>query len=245
MNRRLVFTAYNRTDYFRQVMHSWSNVRGVTDWHPQVHLEPSDRQVPMLTTAGLVGARVHLNSVRMGVLHNPWLALDTAFLAGADFVVLAEDDVLVSTDTLEYFTWASEHLAGDDHVLAVCANSMQPECDPADEQIIHQSTAFNPLVWGTWADRWTGVLRDTWDHDYSSGTPDAPQSGWDWNINLRVMGHRHIVKPLASRSTHIGRYGGTHTTIFSFPGSVSPTWRADRAPADYVYVPAPAELSDR
>ncbi len=231
MRRRLVYTAYNRPAYFRTVLESWGGVRGFADWKPTVHLEPSDHADEMIAIAVAAGVLVRPNRHRRGVLGNPWHALDRAFNAGADFVVLAEDDVIVSDDILEYFTWASEHCRADT-TLAVCASNHTT--DPAaDEYAALRSNRFCPLVWGTWVEQWTGVLRDTWDHDYGSGTPDAPQSGWDWNINLRVMGERHVIVPAASRSRHIGRVDGTHTTALSFPGSVARTFRPHREMGTY------------
>ncbi len=228
MNRRLVFTATDRPYYFQPVLTSWQRNQGLSDWSPTVFLEPSPVRESMVRLATNAGFDVHLNRTRRGVLRNPWHALDTAFGAGADFVVLAEDDVLVSEDILTYFTWASTTFA-DAHVLAACACSMQPQVDPQRANHVVTHPRFNPLVWGTWADRWHGVLRDTWDLDYSTGTAEQPQSGWDWNINLRVMGDWTVASPLASRSTHIGKYGGTHMRPDDFAGSTAPSF-ADRHP---------------
>lgn len=233
MNRRLVFTAYNRPVYFEPVLASWANVRGFTDWHPAVHLEPGPIQHTMTDLATRHGLTVTVNPYRRGVLSNPWHALNSAFLAGAEFVVLAEDDVLVCTDTLDYFTWAATEFAAD-HVLAVCACTKDPHCDPADTNRVQANQWFNPLVWGTWATRWNTVLRDTWDHDYSSGTAHQPQSGWDWNINLRLMNGFTIISPRASRSTHIGKHNGAHMIPADFDESTSPTFVADRPAAAFL-----------
>jgi hypothetical protein len=234
---RLIFTAYNRPHYFDQVLRSWAGVRGVSDWKPTVHLEPSAQQAQMARLAQAhLGADVRTNPRKLGVLENPFQALDTAF-ATDEFVVLAEDDVTASDDILEYFTWAAATFRNDHNILAVCACSKDTQASPDDEYTVAASKAFDPLIWGTWHDRWATTLRATWDHDYSSGTPEAPQSGWDWNINLRVIGERWVAKPYASRSNHIGRRDGTHTTVFTFPGTVSPTFRPHRPPGPYRYAP--------
>lgn len=233
MNTWLVFTAYNRPGYFDQVMAAWSQVRGLADWTPVVHLEPGPVADQMSAIATAAGVRVHLNPHRLGVLTNPWHALDTAFTAGADFVVLAEDDLLPGTDALEYFGWAAATLPGD--VLAVCAASLAPTATPGQDYDITLSGTFCSQLWGTWADRWTGVLRDTWDHDYSSG--GAVENGWDWNIYRRLVPGRRVAHPVASRVTHIGRFGGTHTTEASFPASQLPTYVQHRPPGDYRVVP--------
>lgn len=235
MRTRLVFTAYNRPQYFNPVMASWTAARWFAIWPNEVFLEPSSIQDTMADIAHHHGAQVHFNPTRYGVLSNPWHALEHTFTGGADFAVLAEDDVLVSDDILEYFTFAARAFRNE-RVLAVCAASFAPASPPEHTQQLLYTTQFCPLVWGTWADRWTNVLRDTWDHDYSSGTPEAPQSGWDWNINLRLMRDWHIIAPAASRSTHIGKEQGVHTTADSFPGSVAATFTAHRSPAPFTVV---------
>ncbi len=237
MITRLVFTANNRPRYFHPVMASWADARGIRDWYPRVYLEPGPQQAVMTAIATEYGAAVHHNAERLGVLRNPWHALDAAFRQGADFVVLAEDDVLVSSDVLEYFTWAATELAHQ-HILTACAGSFAGPDQAGQDRLVRTHQQFCPLVWGTWRDRWATVLRDTWDHDYSSGTLQAPQSGWDWNINLRVMADWNVVTPVVSRSTHIGADGGTHTTAASFPGSVAPTFAAERGPGPFQLVPA-------
>lgn len=232
MRTRLVFTAYNRPRYFEQVMTAWSQVRGFADWQPTVCLEPSPFESTMSAIAGEVGADVRLNPRKLGVLTNPWQALDTAFVDGADFVVLAEDDVLVSSDVLEYFTWAAQRFADNPHVLCVCAFSQTGHADPTN---VFLHDRFAPLVWGTWRDRWQGGLAATWDFDYSTGRADGTPSGWDWNINLRVAAGRRFVTPGQSRSDHIGQFQGTHMMPQDFPASRAVTFRQDRSTCGYSF----------
>jgi hypothetical protein len=226
---RLVFTAYNRPDYFATVMDTWTRVRGFADWQPTVFLEPGPAQDEMTRIATEAGVAVKLNPLRRGVLTNPWNALHSAFFTDADFAVLAEDDVTVSSDVLEYFHWAADRYAADPGVLAVCAFTRTDHSDPA---VVHLNDRFCPLVWGTWHDRWPD-LRDSWDHDYSSGLVDGTPSGWDWNINLRVANGRRFVTPGQSRSDHIGQFNGTHMQPQDFPSSQAVAFRPDRAPCDY------------
>ena len=47
---------------------------------------------------------ITINPQRYGVLGNPWHAFNDGF-AVSDFVVLAEEDLIVSEDVLEYFAW--------------------------------------------------------------------------------------------------------------------------------------------
>ena len=40
-----------------------------------------------------------------------------------EFLILGEEDLVVSSDALEYFTWARQEFARDERVLAVCSHS--------------------------------------------------------------------------------------------------------------------------
>jgi hypothetical protein len=236
MNLRLVFTAYNRPHYFAQTLDAWTAVRGFPDWKPLVLLEPSPVGQQMATLAQNAGCTVHLNPHKLGVLTNPWTALNTAFTDGADFTVLAEDDLLPSTDILEMFAWAADELRIT-NTLTVCAASLAPTARPGQQHHLTSSGTFCSQIWGTWASRWDNVLRDTWDHTYSTATDNLAEAGWDWNIYRRIVpdGWR-IAHPVASRATHIGELGGVHTTPASFPASQLPTFTQHRPPGRYQMV---------
>jgi hypothetical protein len=210
MNRELVFTTFDRPAYLQQTVTSWNNVRNLKVWNTTFFVEPSEHQDQVTSIALTLDTTVTavLNPERLGVLVNPWNALNTAFKLGADFVVIAEDDVVISQDTLEYFEWASLEYETVYDVLAI--NAFSPYGGRPNQ--VMRDGAFSPLIWGTWRNRWENHLRDTWDKDYSTGLPDGFQAGWDWNIN-RIMQANNFVtlKPYASRSNHIGLFG-THMT---------------------------------
>jgi hypothetical protein len=209
---RLVFTAYNRPQYLRESVSSWNAARNLRNWDATFYIEPSDVQNEMSDVALNLNTSVTVvvNSEKLGVLVNPWNAVDSAFTSGADFVVLAEDDVIVSQDVLEYFEWASEEYATGKGVLCVNAYSRIGEGNA--NQVV-KDTAFSPLVWGIWRNRWFEYLRETWDKDYSTGNSDGSEAGWDWNIN-RIISDNNltVIKPVLSRSDHIGQFDGTHMT---------------------------------
>jgi hypothetical protein len=105
--------------------------------------------------------------------------------------------------------------------------------EPHKDSLIFVTDLFNPLIWGLWKDRWVDVVRDTWDHDYSTynGTP-GNQAGWDWNLNTRVIPNLGLKcsLPLQSRVSHIGVVG-THGRIENF--KETPSFVADRDPVEY------------
>ena len=144
------------------------------------------------------------------MLHNPWVGFERLFMAqNYDFVVRTEDDLVVSADILEYFDWASCKFQNNPRVATV--NAFCYNDGPSDEVALAER--FSPLVWGTWSDRWEGLLGPTWDHDYSTynGEP-GNQAGWDWNINTRLFPQHRLLGcfPLASRVHNIGVHG-THS----------------------------------
>lgn len=236
MRREIVFTAYNRVDYIKQTITSWNNVRKINEYSTTFFVEPSHLEAHIVAEISKLDTnlKLHINSEKRGVLVNPWHALDTAFSNGADFVVLAEDDVVVSSDTLELFEWASECYAQDESVLAV--NMFSQVGGTKANQVIRDGK-FSPLVWGTWVDRWDSILRDTWDKDYSTGNSDGSEAGWDWNINrILSSSKKDVIKPIQSRSDHMGKLAGTHMTPEFYDSSRGLDFIADRGRQVYLEV---------
>jgi hypothetical protein len=232
MNKELTFTAYFRANYLKQAVHSWNQTSNILDWPVSYRLEPTNEQVQdaminefnQLECKSLLG---DINLRRLGVLRNPHAALTAAFDAGNEFVVLAEDDVVVSDDCLEYFEWAMETYKEDNSVLGVLAYSRirMENCvqGPSD---VSRTKVFCPLIWGTWKDRWESIIEPNWDLDYSSGEADGSCAGWDWNMmRVAVRENKDFLYPAMSRSTHIGRFGGTHASELDFPESQAETFK--------------------
>lgn len=243
MNRELVFTGFNRPAYMRESVASWNQAEDIQNWNAFLSLEPSSLQNHMINAFQELRCKSSfpvLNEERLGVLRNPHRALKSSFDRGSEFSVLAEDDIVVSHDVLQYFQWAMNKYKNDESVLAVLAFSRSKKLDYAyDEGSVSRTKVFCPLVWGTWADRWERIIEPNWDLDYSSGMPDGSQAGWDWNMmRVAVREGKDFLYPLHSRSDHIGKFGGTHTSEFSFPESQAETFRQFRAKCSFeeIYV---------
>lgn len=234
MKRALVFTAFDRPQYWAPVVKSWSQV-DLTGWDVFLRLEPSDEGTQEHMTQLFIEFlgdehTIIVNPERLGVLLHPWVAFETLFLAGYDFVVRAEDDLVVSSDVLQFFEQASEIFAGDDSVATVHAFN---ETGSDDLHRIDVDSEFNPWVWGTWADRWREYIGPTWDRDYSTfnGYP-GNQSGWDWNLDTRVLPRlgKQVAVVAQSRVQNIGEWG-VHGTPDNLP--VAPGWRPEYEPGDF------------
>ena len=241
----IAFTVNNRPEYLRQTLESWSRVRGISDWVLIFACEPGcPEAVDVCRSVDFAPAVIATSPVRQGVLGNPWLALDHAFgvspeLHGPrDFAILAEEDLIVSPDVLEYFAWCQRY-ADDPEVLGVTTyqHVEQPGglqgVGPADWS---RDDSWHFWIWGTWRDRWQSLLRDSWDVTYEENGGGPNQRGWDWKIrNTLVRGRgMTMIAPSMARSQHIGKHGGAHCQPQDFERLLSPSFAGlDVPPQEY------------
>lgn len=241
-------TICDRPQYLEPVLASWQNVASAAevDWWFMIEPTPVQDECWFLVNRfrqriGLPSDRYTIwpNERRLGVLENPYRGLKLAFGAGAEYVVLAEDDVLVSRDVLAYHAWAADRFAPDspEPAMAVCSHRLAERGGPYD---VTWSDRFDPLVWGTWRGRWQAVIEPSWDHDYSTGPGGGVEAGWDWNLNRMIpeTGFQ-VLKPAQSRSMHIGQHGGTHCTPEMYPSTASSCFAAEREPGEYRHIGVP------
>jgi hypothetical protein len=129
----VLLTAFDRPRYLAPVLDAWARVRGLHDWHLRVAVEPSGARDEVLALVrafvrrtGHDDTEVVLNPTRLGVLENPYAHLDALFRAGHDFVVRAEDDLVVADDVLELFAHVQATYAGDGSVATAHAFCPDP-----------------------------------------------------------------------------------------------------------------------
>lgn len=232
----VVFTVCQRPEYFSKVLDSWKAVRGLDQWRLIFMIEPTDRvreQTAIIDGLRHPNKQLIFNATRLGVLVNPFEGLSKAFDTGAHFTVLAEEDIIVSSDILEFFWSAARYATWD--TIAVCAHSKAGE--EADPYAIGRTDTFSPWVWGTDVRVWNELLKPTWDKDYSSGEGGV-EAGWDWNIHKRVIPSvgGHVIAPHASRSDNIGQFGGVHQQPHEFSATRSRSFQQERPYLPYRFV---------
>ena len=97
----IAFTVNNRPHYLKETLASWEAVRGIGDAHLVFRCEPHCPEAVSLCQEVTFADRiVTVNRERSGVLANPWHALEQGSALG-EFVILAEEDLIVSPDVLE------------------------------------------------------------------------------------------------------------------------------------------------
>lgn len=137
-----------------------------------------------------------MNNARKGCQANTYDALELAVAQRPRFMILAEEDIVVSTDVLEYFAWAAREYESSALVQAVCAHSVHGTGAPCETTVLPW---FSPLVWGTWPDRWETFIKPNW-HGIP-GNPDA----WDANLRFLIQSRKKLSAfPIRSRAQHIG-----------------------------------------
>jgi glycosyltransferase involved in cell wall biosynthesis len=228
MRKAIVLTAYNRPEYLEQVLESWLKVRELNEWEFYISLD--DSPVPETLNAMLaeiewfaqeapVSVYRFRNSPPLGVLKHPYVIMDYLFSEGFDFVLRAEDDLVVSDGILEYFSGMASMFEPQKDVLTVHGYSSK---DSDNEYASRLRVGFNPWIFGTWRDRWP-ILKSNWDLDYSTNDGvHMSRAGFDHNFNLRVYPDNGYfgVFPEVSRVLNIGAYG-VHGTPDLLPESPS------------------------
>ena len=234
----LAFTAYNRADFLKRSLDSWQHTKLSLVTSVQFFIEPSEQLGEILEVINIfektcpVPVVRHINPTKYGVLRNPWELFDNLFNKQlAQFVILGEDDFLVSPDTLNFFNATRREM--DAFTMAVCAKWVGEGAD-MNPSTWHRKTEFTGNIWGTSRHVWNTFMRDTWDFDYSSGTPEHPQSGWDWNLGVRVLPQNglHCIVPTASRSYHIGTVG-VHCTEQDYQATTAHNFVAEEYKGEY------------
>ena len=247
-------TAWRRPYYFEPVLKSWAAAGGQNELARFViSLGRTDRYGQQAALIERMRPRFGLpleildQSDRAMSVNGPHTAIAEGVGhvfadESADFCILGEEDVQVSSDVLAYMAWAAERFADDERVLAVLAHSRcgqgwdgpdvadDPDADPA---IVRLAPYFNPWCWGTWRDRWEKILEPEWDWRCDSG--GALDSGYDHNIQRRIL-PRHgmvCVVPDASRSQNIGQHEGWATNAASWAFSQARSFAEKREPCKY------------
>lgn len=223
----VAMTVTNRPEYFEEVLASWAQVRLLQEVSFTFALEPTHRVQENIAhlarwyqTADPGGCEIIVNPYLKGVSRNPYDVTHRVFESGAGYVLLAEDDLIVSDDIVEYHRWAMFEYAEDSDVACVLSFTH----DERDEAAVHRDIGFGPWVWGTWANRWYGYVGAEWDvnQEFYTGQP-GNEVGWDYHLNKRILPRldKICISPEASRSNSIGLYGAhsspeTHVTAEQF-----------------------------
>ncbi len=213
----IVSPHFNRPAYTRETIYNLSCVDGIQDHEVIFSVDRSreetinDEVVAELEAFDACTHTLYLQQHRQ--ICNRQTAFELGF-AKDDFVVLLEDDVVVSKDVLVYFK-SLQHFKEDRNIFSITANSSIME----DRSLITNTTShnldelygrrpwFSSLCYGLWRDRFEcDLLR--WALRYK--VIDDLNISRDNYINTIIRGNRVEIFPFISRCAHIGVTGGVH-----------------------------------
>lgn len=243
----LVITAWKRPDYLKRTLESWAmtpeliELRGIIvalGWSHRY-----DDMVDTITTSARMLMRQPVvlrdspEAAQSPGMHRALgEAIDTAFLdREVDWVLLGEEDVVVSTDALAYVSWAQQEVR--ERTLCICLHNQggcgwdgltaEREDGDADQAAVHRAAYFNPWGWCIRRDMWKQVARPAWDWDCT--IPGGPGSGYDWGMQ-RLMDTEpwHSLVPDAARSQTIGELFGVNSNPDIFPLQQAKSFRRQR-----------------
>ena len=136
-------------------------------------------------------------------------ALDLAWENKPDFVLMLEDDIIISDDALLYIEWAAEKYKNDLSVRTIGLWKSKNGWDfnrplsKSELSKVHEQVWFTCWGWGTWASRWEEIF-NTW----TTGS-DSHDTSWDV-VMYSHLGDRKEITPSISRAYNCGEFNGTH-----------------------------------
>jgi len=249
----LVVSGFKRPDYLKRSLTSWLKARGSADLRRVVvALGNSDMEAAQRKMIAAVGKKfgkdieIRMDSPACALVpgaHRAYAEAANYIFSDPEigFLIFGEEDIVVSDDVLEYFSWGRRVSAGQ--ALAVVAHNargngwqrpVQVDDAKADQSAVRLIESFSPWGWGTWRDVWTDIIEPEWDYDCNKGALPT-QHGCDWQVQrlLKQQGIPVLV-PDASRSQNIGREGGIYwNAADDFSWTQSASFRAHRTPRTY------------
>jgi len=221
MKTTIAFTVYDREDYFKQVLESWSEVRNIENYNFVFKIEISEKLNKILDiiesfknkTSSLIG--IIVNDPKSGVGVNHYEALYLCFEElNSDLVIMAEDDVIVSEDILEYFDYVFKKYKNDEEILTVCSHRY---VETNSQELLIKEQSFDPWIWGTWKTKWKKYLKNDWDLEKFS-LEGRLVGGFDYHIVYKILPKYNLksIFPSTTRSKHIGVEGTYATADYYF-----------------------------
>ena len=214
MKINIAISAYNRPEYSRR---SLAAIMGAKGYSPEKYAiycsidcdENGQTNDEVFALYARYGFTHSITTKKLGCNYNVKRALEIAWRDNPDFVLLIEDDVIISEDALLYVEWGAEKYKNDHSFRTIGLWKSKDGWDfnkPLTKSIlfrIDEQNWFTCWGWGTWKDRWEEMLA-TW----TTGN-DSHNTSWDV-VLYSHLGNRKEAVPAISRAYNCGELNGTH-----------------------------------
>ena len=222
MKINIAISAYNRPEYSQRSIAAIFGAKGFAPDKYRIfcaidcHADGSFNQ-EVYNIYQFFGVIPDVAEQKRGCNYNVRRALELAWEDNPDFVLMIEDDIIISDDALQYIEWAAEKYKDDYsvHTIGLWGHDNQPSLpiSPKDYGKVMRQNYFTCWGWGTWRDRW-GEMFATW----TTGS-DHRDTSWDVVIS-KHLGEMDEILPVISRAYNCGEHGGTHRGS-AWPGIVA------------------------
>jgi len=219
--------AYNRPEYLTMCLEALSRCRGAEEWGVIVSVDGPNGQHPMPSVP--LPKNLNIEVVRhknnSGIDHHNSFCANGIFsrIAEANFLVMLEDDAVLTPDALElasgFYGWPRR----DDYLFMSIGDPKYSKVAPEEseyEQLVEERYSIYTSAWCFTRGSWEKML-ETWNR------PLSTQLGWDWSLSTSM--HENGWKsmyPLVSRARNVGRVG-VHAYAEWFDQNVAPARYSD------------------
>jgi len=202
MKKAIVFVLHNRPDYFKQTLDSWMQADGIEEYDIFFSIDTAGRDIDkqhisIIREYVTDMSTLHLHRPSLGMGHNQFYAMDKFFDKGYDFIINAEDDLVVSKDILAYFKSVIPHYIADNRCTTITANNFV--VDKTKVSGYFKTKAWgSPWVWGITKEMWQNRVKPVW----NSG------NSLSWDIILgNALPDSMAIHPASSKTRNIGVWG--------------------------------------
>lgn len=216
MKINIAISAYNRPEYSRRSLAAIVGAKGFSPEKYNIYCsidcdENGDISPEVYNIYASYNGPLTLGTapIKLGCNYNVRAALEIAWEDNPDFVLMIEDDIIISHDALLYIEWAANKFKDDASVRTVGLWKSKDGWDfdkPLTKRTlfkIEEQAWFTCWGWGTWRDRWPEMLSK-----WTTGD-DSHDTSWDVVLFSHLNNRKEIV-PSISRAYNCGDLNGTH-----------------------------------
>lgn len=197
---------FNRPHYLKRVIDSLKTCDGIGNYTLVAGCEPGFIECVNIVKSAdkFMNVEININETKLGCNDNTKRNVKRGF-DKSDFVIILEDDLIVSWDFLRYMEWGLQTYVDDPEIWNITSSREAHSPIPANQRdpgAVVRNAHFTSIGWATWKDRFDFFYQRWQDGD------EPKTRGWDFQCTdaRKAWGGKQI-RPWISRTHHIGETG--------------------------------------
>jgi hypothetical protein len=224
----IAILAFNRTDYIKEVLYGILNASHIDKFHLNFFVDgprndSDEDKINELAnileqsrfSAATLSFNIHYSDINRGVWSNKIHAFEVLFNAGAELVLLVEDDVVIRNDALKFVIEAFNYIQPMKGIatISLYSTSLLAGGNATFSRAL-KFIELTPSVFSAWGARdWPFP----WGIALTKRTFELlMEHGWSGNDqNMGVILRREKgfdIYPILTRSRHVGAFSSTHNS---------------------------------